>query len=309
MKYLFCLGLTLLAAAFWGTSGPATREAMSYGITPLTLTFVRAAGATLILGLYGVISKRRLISFQVKELPRHLMSGFFGVVGIFFFNSLGMLRIPVGMATVLFYTAPFWVIIIANLMKKEQINILRSISLALGFGGVLLTISGTKTAGHANLMGILFMLLAGFFYAVYIINGKYGSGDKDPFANYFNNFFWGALILLFISLPLGNLHQLQGLPLKAWILLIYWVLFPTVGGYGLILFSLRSLPGGVVSIISMAEIPFAILWGWMFLKESPDLGTQLGASLIICAICLLSLENEEVRKWIRQTLTPKTYAK
>lgn len=213
------------------------------------------------------------------------------------------------MATVLFYTAPFWVIIIAHLMKKEQINILRSISLALGFGGVLLTISGTKTAGHANLMGILFMLLAGFFYAVYIINGKYGSGDKDPFANYFNNFFWGALILLFISLPLGNLHQLQGLPLKAWILLIYWVLFPTVGGYGLILFSLRSLPGGVVSIISMAEIPFAILWGWMFLKESPDLGTQLGASLIICAICLLSLENEEVRKWIRQTLTPKTYAK
>lgn len=309
MKYIFCLGLTLLAAAFWGTSGPATRIAMGYGVTPLTIAFVRAAGAALILGLYGMFSKRRLVLFQAKELSRHLMDGLFGVAGMFFFNSLGMLLIPVGMATVLFYTAPFWVIIIAHLMRKEQINLLRLLCLILGFGGVLLTVSETKIAGYADLAGIFFMLLAGLCFAIYIINGKYGSGDKDPFGNYFNNFFWGALILLVVSLPLGNLYQLQGLPFKAWLLLIYWVLFPTVGGYGLILFSLRFLPGGVVSITSMAEIPFAILWGWMFLKESPDLGTQLGASLIICAICLLSLENEGFRNKVRQTLTFKTQTK
>lgn len=302
MRYLSCLGLVLLATAFWGTAGPAARQALFYGISPLTLSFVRATGTALILGFYGILSRRKLINFQRKELPFRLMNGFFGVVGIYVFGSLGMIRIPVGMATVLFNTCPFWVIIIAHLINKERISFLRLLCLGLGFGGVVLTVSGTKISLNNDLLGIFFMLVSGLSYAAYIINGKYGSGDKDPFGNYFNNFFWGALILFAISLPVGNLHQLQGLPARAWLLLAYWVLFPTIGGYGLVLFSLRFLPGGVVSIASMAEIPFSILWGWIFLKESPDIGTQMGAIVIILSICILSLENEHIRKAMLQKI-------
>gem|GEM_PF-3399926 len=60
--------------------------------------------------------------------------------------------------------------------------------------------------------------------------------------------------------------------------------------FELLMLALRVLPGSVAAIVSMAEIPFGMLWSWLFLSEIPASSAFRGGFLIVSAVILLSLE-------------------
>lgn len=304
---MYVLGIlaVLTSAAIWGLIGPTLRGLYSFGVEPLAVGLVRATGAAACVAVIALAKRRDAFPSLFRPLLSRVASGLFGVVGIYVLGNIGMVRIPIGFATILFYTSPLWVIAIGALWGKESVTYLRLVSLVLGMGGVWFAVGGVEP-GHLDPIGMACMLLSGFSYAAFILNGKYGGGSTDPFVNYFATFFWGAVLMWGIALPSGTLACLKGLPVKGGLLLAYTVAIPTLLAYALLTAALKVIPGTVASILSMAELAFALFWSALLLGEHPSLQTVLGGAAIAAAVTLLTLEgSRSVSDTVKRPLLPK----
>ncbi len=287
---MFWLGalLVMSAACLFGTMGPVERNLFDMGITPVAVSLVRATGATIPLLLYALVRRKKLARSLFDRLPLRILNGFFGIVGIYVGANIAFLRIPVALGIVIFYSAPFWVMVISRIWGKETLSTKRLIALGLALTGIWIAVGGGAGPLRYDPAGIAAMAFAGFSYAVLILNGRYGLGSSDAFGNYLSMFVWGTILLWIIAVPMGELPCLINAPLRAWPGLLYLSLLPSLLGYGLLLRALKLIPGGPASILSTTEILFAALWGWVLLGEAPDAATWMGAVLIIGAVSLIA---------------------
>jgi len=285
----------LLAACTWGAIGPAMREALALGVTPVEVTFIRAAGSALVVGLWLLFKSPTKILCPLREVPFRMLNGLFGVVGIFLLTNIGLVRIPVGFATVLFYTAPFWVLLLEFFFFHQSLSRSRILALGLAFGGVWVAL-GRNWGGSGDLLGVGVMLLSGFSYAGYLLIGRYGPGGRDPLGTYFHTYLWGALFVWIISGFIGSLGPFPPFSWRLLGVLSYLVLVNTVLAYALVQFSLGYLTGGVASILSMSEIAFAIFWGMILLDQVPSLATVGGGVMIVGGILIILLEQSRRKK-------------
>ncbi len=281
--------LAVLCSTFiWGLMGPIMRQEASYGLTSFDISLVRATGAALLLGLIGYFRGRSL------RCPRALMfhravNGLFGVVGLYVLSNYALITIPVGLATVLFYTAPLWVVTLAHALGKERLTPLRILAVVIALGGVWWSAGEVHFLGY-GLRGPVAMLVAGFSYAVFLLNGRYGPGAEDPFGNYFHTYVAGTGMLWIMACFTPAVERLLALPWEGWALLGYLVLVPTLGAYGLVMWALQHVPSAVVSLLSMTEMLFALFWGWMLLGEAPTTATLGGAACIGTAVLVVTWE-------------------
>lgn len=290
--------LAVLCCTFiWGVMGPIMRQGASYGLTSFDISLVRATGAALLLGGIGFLRGRSLRCPRPLILYR-AVNGLFGVVGLYVLSNYALITIPVGLATVLFYTAPLWVVVLAHVLGKEPLTPLRLVSVGMALGGVWWSAGEIHFLGY-GLWGPVAMLVAGFSYAVFLLNGRYAPGADDTFGTYFHTYVAGAAVMWGLACFTSTLSHLRALPWEGWALLAYLVLIPTLGAYGLVMWALRRVPSAVVSLLSMTEMLFAIFWGWWLLGEIPTSATLGGAAFIGTAVVLVTLEG-----WMAWGKTP-----
>lgn len=292
--------LVLAGTCLWGTLGPVERQLFQFGITPVALSLVRASLPALALTAYAVVRGKGLRRCLFEKLPFKIANGFFGIVGLYVLGNFGFLRIPVAQAMIIFYTAPFWVLLLAHFGGKEPFSPVRLAALMTALSGIWIALGGHGGSLKYDLLGVGAMVLSGFSFAMYLLNGRYGIGNSDPFGNYLSTFFWGAVLLWIIALPTGELDCLFRAPLDAWPRLLFLSLGVSMGGYGIVLLALRMIPSGAVSILSTAEIFFAGLWSWILLGEIPDRSSWIGAGLIVAAVAIVTWESS----WKQKAATP-----
>lgn len=278
----------LTSTVIWGLMGPIMRQEASYGLTSFDISLVRATGAALLLGIIAWARGRSLRCPRSLVLHRSI-NGFFGVVGLYVLSNYALITIPVGLATVLFYTAPLWVVLLVHIMGKEPLTVLRLTAVGIALVGVWWSAGEVRLLGY-GIWGPLAMLVAGFSYAVFLVNGRYGPGADDPFGNYLHTYIAGTVMLWILAGFTPVLSRLGGIPWQGWALLVYLVFVPTLGAYGLVMWALQRVPSAVVSLLSMTEMIFALFWGWVFLGETPTTATLGGAACIGTAVLVVTVE-------------------
>lgn len=297
--YIAGLLAVVVSGALWGSGGPAVRISYIHGILPLTLALYRATLASVIIALYGLWKSRKdIFLLNRKEILPCLISGLFGVAICNTSAAFAMGRIPVGLTFVLINTAPFWVMILGGIVWKERVTGIEILALFTAIWGVWVAVGGVARQPY-NLLGVAAALGAGLGYAVYILNGKHGMGRNSPLKAYTQMFFWGTLSLWVAVLLSGQAKSLFTGDWKAWMAVLYITIFSDLGGYAMLMVALRMIPGGVAAIVSMTEIPFSMLWSWLFLSEIPSFRTVRGGMLIITAVILLSIDNTEVGRKVK----------
>ena len=290
---LSCLhgGAVVLAACLWGTLGPMGRLAYENGATPATISLVRGLVACGLVGGWAFLRCPSALRFRREEVPELAAYGLFGMALLYVGYNLAVVRIPVGVAVLLFYTSPLWVILGTVLLRKERLTPLRGLALLLGLGGVWFAVGGRSAlSGHLDLLGVLGALASGASYAVYVLGGRYGLGRTEPFRMFLQAFLWGTGALLVYGAAFGGAKVLASVRPAGWGVMVYMGALPTVGGYALLLWALRKVPSTVASLVSMSEIAFALLWAWLILGEVPSRGALQGGALIVASVALLSLE-------------------
>jgi len=268
------------AAVLWGLIGPLAKLAFREGVAPLEVAFWRALLAWLCFG--GQALWQRQVRVRREDLP---WLGLFGLTGVFVFYGSYQLAVRQGgaaLASVLLYTAPAWVALLAAWIFREALTRTKLAALGLTLAGVALVSYGMDraTAGPVSGQAIFWGLTAGFCYALYYIFGK-------RFAPHY-----GAATVFSYILPVGVvcLSPWVGGSAKspsAWAALGSMAVFSTYGAYHLYYAGLKRLEAGRAAITATLEPVVAggaayIWWGEFFQPAG-----YLGSGLILAAVVIM----------------------
>lgn len=166
-------GAMLLANSMWGLMSPVAKIIMAGGIiSPLVLSDLRIFGAMVLFWTVSFFRKPEHV--ESKDMIRLFGASLLAIV----FNQ-GCFIFGVGMtspadASIITTSMPLWAMILAAFILKEPVTNKKVLGLALGAGGALLLILGSRAgavvqSGANPIWGDILVLMAQLSYALYIV--------------------------------------------------------------------------------------------------------------------------------------------
>ncbi len=172
----------LTAAAAMGTLGPISAKAYGEGITPPTLSALRAGIGAAILAL--LVWSGRQPSVVLRDLPRRQQALLAvavvanGVMNLALFLAFGAMA--VGLVMILFYCYPVLVAVISAALGRERLTRVRVAALAVaGFGLLLILGNQLGPEAHATAVGVALAGVAAVGHAIYLVAIR-GGFDAVP---------------------------------------------------------------------------------------------------------------------------------
>jgi drug/metabolite transporter (DMT)-like permease len=153
----------VLLCALWAL-GQIAIKLGNEGISPMWQAGMRSAGAAALVVLWMLVRGIPLASPPGIAPYGWLIGIAFGVEFACFY--VGMALTTAARATVLIYTAPFFVAVGAHLLLGDRLNATRIAGLVLALGGVAVAMSDRGGPAGGSLAGDLLCLAAGFLWAV-----------------------------------------------------------------------------------------------------------------------------------------------
>ena len=147
--------------------------------------------------------------------------------------------------------------------------------------GAALLMGGSLEISHASFVGDLFCLLAGFFYAFYILMLRPARARLGQFSVLFWSTLTGAPILLIVSSVLGE----AVLP-HNWMPLVILAMSSQVIGQGLLIYSLKNFTPLVIGLALLTQPAVSALTGWLAFGEVLSRGDVLGMVLLAGALAM-----------------------
>ncbi len=273
--------LLLTAACCWGMIGPVSRFAFVEGIEPLEVAFWRAALAWFLFAAHALIIRETKV--QTIHLPGVAV---FGVVCVAVFYGAYQWAVEEGgaaLASVLLYTAPAWVALMARWVLGERITPSKFIAIVLTLSGVVLVAQdgqGPGVGSRVSLLAISLGLLSGFTYSLYFIFGK-------TFLRHYS-----TPTLFLYALPLGSvvlypLVNFQEKTVVAWVSILIVAVVSTYLAYLAYYAGLRYLEATRAAVVVTIEPVVAALFAWIWWDERFATFGWLGSALILSSVLLI----------------------
>jgi len=158
------------ANMMWGLMAPIVKIVMASGIiTSLLLTNFRIIGAAVLFWLTSVfLPSERVCRKDLMLLAGAAMLGILCNQGCYLF---GVSLTSPGEASIITTTMPMWVMLLAALLLKEPITLLKAAGVLLGACGALMLLwagKSSQTGGENHLLGDILVLTAQISYALYL---------------------------------------------------------------------------------------------------------------------------------------------
>lgn len=157
----------VFAMLIFGTLGLVTKYIPMSGFG---ISFVRSVFGLLFFLVYRCFQKEKTDWAKIRrQLPTLLLSGvFLSLSWIFLFSAFRIM--PVGQATILYYTAPVMILIYGMVFEREGNCVPKIISSLFCLLGLIMTIGIPDSASEVH--GIACALIAALAYALYVISGR-----------------------------------------------------------------------------------------------------------------------------------------
>ncbi len=273
------MALALLVLV-WGYNWVVTKVGVNYS-DPFTFVALRnVLGAIVLLALVAL----RGGSLRPKPFRAVVLFGFFQTS----LSGLSVWALYVGSAgktSVLTYTMPFWLLLIAWPVLGERIRGLQWVAVGLAMSGLLLVLDPWRRYDlAAELLGVG----AGFSWAiaslVYKITRRHQTVDLLSFTA------WQGLLG---SIPLIIAAVLTADHAPTWNVsfvaaLFYNVIIATAIARLLWLYVLETLPTGTLGVSTLAIPLIGVLTAWLQLGERPGRLEAAGLGLIVLALAVLT---------------------
>lgn len=254
---------------------------------PLTLVTLRV--------WLAVMSFVIIFSLWGRKLPlrsnwkKFLMLGLLNIALPFSLITWSQHHITSGMSSVLNATTSLFTLLLAHwLVPDDRLTLPKVLGLMLGFGGVILLLSGNLHIGpRQTLIGQVAMLTAALFYASGTIYARRAAHDLAPEVIAMGQALFAGLFILPAALFLEAPFRLPRLPLT-WAALLWLGLFCTCISHMLFFSLLKSVGPTRTQLVTYGMILFAVALGVIFLGETPDWRFFAGGSLIALGILIVN---------------------
>jgi len=262
------------------------------GMSSFEQLFFRLGLGVLIL-LFVMLYRRKLRFTERKDVP------FFAAIGLTYalFTLSGLSAIafgtPIPVAVALVYTQPIFTAVISQLTGRERISTPKTMIILLGVVGAFL-VSGLQIENLQIHPGIVFPILAGFFYAIYLwLKRQRRMEEYTPYQALCNTFIFAIIFLFAVWLVLRNFSENtlfvgmvtpDGAQL---ILLIFFALFSTVLPYGLLNYvKVEEVSPTTEGLLLLGDPLLHTLWATLFFEEFISGIQYVGAALILASSAL-----------------------
>jgi drug/metabolite transporter (DMT)-like permease len=274
--------LSLIAIApLWGYSWVVSKVALDYA-GPLTFIAIATSLSAVCLLFVLLVTRRPL---RPPPLGWALLIALFQTT---LFNSLATVALSVGGAgkvSVLAYTMPFWLLLLAWLFLAERLRGLQWPAVALAFAGLVLVVRPWDIGGA--LSGVL-ACAAGLAWAggSLLIKLLQRRTHVDVLSLTAWQMAFGALMLIAIALATqSGQPQWTGTFILC---LAYSTFLSSALCSGLWVFALRALPAGAAGMGILAVPVVGVLASWVHLGERPSVVEATGMAFIIAALAMLA---------------------
>ncbi|MGK5497272.1 EamA family transporter [Streptomyces sp. URMC 125] len=282
------LTLALVSALAFGGSGPAAKPLITAGLEPLHVTWLRVAGAALV--LLPIAWRHRGL------LRRHpaLLAGFglLAVAGVQACYFAAISRIPVGVALLVEYLAPALVLGWVRFVRRRPVGRAAGAGVVLAVGGLACVVEIWSGLGF-DPVGLLLALGAACCQVGYFVLSDHGTapgGGKapDPLGVIAYGLLFGALVLTVVArpwrmdwaVPAGRV-VLAGAQVPAVVLLAWIVLVATVAAYVTGVVSVRRLSPQVAGVVACLEAVVATVLAWVLLGEHLSAVQVFGGAVVL----------------------------
>lgn len=281
--------LVLAAAALWSTSGLFIRWTVaSSGVSALSLAFWRdlVTFACLLLGL--ALLQRRQLRVERRDLPWLAALGAVGVGTFHVLWNLAILQIGYAAATVLLYSSPAFVALMARLIWKERLTRYKVLAIVLTLAGCVLVAGPEELAGvEFTAGGLLLGLAAALTYGGFSLFGRQVAPRYSPWTVLTYGFGFGALVLLPLQFTTAPPWPV---PPQTWVWFGGLVLAATIVPFAAYLSALKRLPVSVASILAASEVVFGSLIGYLVFDERLQGWQIVGAGLVVGGLVILTTQ-------------------
>jgi len=281
------LGLALVSALAFGSSGIAAKPLIGAGLAPTHVVWLRIAGAALVLS--PLAWRHRSL---VRERPA-LLAGFalLGVAGVQAFYFAALSRIPVGVALLVEYLSPVLILGWVRFVRGRTVTGRAALGAVLAVTGLAFVVEVWTGLGFDSL-GLAFALCAACCQAGYFLLADQGDRDgreqPDPLGLIVYGFLIGAAALTVVVRPwemdfavLKGAAELGARQVPAPLLLAYLVLVATVFAYVTGVVSVRGLSAQVAGVVACLEAVIAVTLGWFLLGEHLSAPQLLGGAMVL----------------------------
>ncbi len=278
----------ILAGILWGSMSIFVKNLNNLGFDSMKIMMVRSLITALLLGGIILIRDRRLFIIKLRDLWMFLCTG---IVSLAFFSVCYFKTITdcgAGIAVILLYTSPVFVILLAWIFLGESINLYKILAL-------ILTVSGSVCVagligGEHSLSAVSFLtgLGAGLGYGLYSIFGTVALKKYQPLTITFYTFLIAGLFMIpacsffskgQVQVTVNSTLVVYSLGVAVFCTLIPFLLY-TKG--------LMGLEAGKAAIVATVEPVAGTLVGIFIWHEQTDLFQITGMILILISIFLCS---------------------
>jgi drug/metabolite transporter (DMT)-like permease len=174
----------------------------------------------------------------------------------------------------------------------------RQQALALGLAavGAALLMGSSFELSPRHFAGDLLCLVAGLLYVGYLIAVQHGRGSLKPLPLLFLSSAFGAVMLLPVSLAMGE----QVIP-SDWTYVLLLALGSQVIGQGLLVYGIGHVPPLVVGLALLTQPAISAAVGWLAYGETMRPLDWIGAIAIGAALVLVRLPERGLRRAAVQT--------
>lgn len=252
-------------------------------ISSAALALIRGILGSAFLIVYCIIARKKISIKSIKENIFLLLfsSAAMGFNWILLFQSYKYTTIPI--ATLSYYCAPVFVIIISPFILKEKFSVKKLICvLTAMLGMALIMLTSSNSGGNYNhLKGIIFGLCAAALYASVVITNKFFknlSGIETTLIQLAI-----AVCVLFPYLMITGPINLLDISASSIPYILILGIFHTGFAYYLYFSAIKNIPAQSIASLSYIDPISAVLFSAVILSEKMTFIQILGGILILGA--------------------------
>ena len=250
-------------------------------------------GSLFLLGVMLFSKEKNSFEGIKKNLPILVLSGLgVGANWIFLFEAYKYTTVSI--ATLSYYCAPIFVTIMAPIILKEKISLIKFLCVCTAMLGMLCIVGTNKNdigEGYNHFLGIVYGLTAAVGYASVILMNKFIKGLKGIETTVTQLIFASILLLPYVMVTSGfDFSKMTGI---SWGYMIFLGVVHTGFAYALYFSSLKELKGQTIAVLSYIDPITAVLISALFLGEQLTIFQIIGGILILGSTFISEIQGKK----------------
>ena len=250
------------------------------------IAFIRGAVGTVFLVLFCLVTGKKFSFDKVREklLLLCLSGAAIGVNWIFLFEAYRYTTVAT--ATLCYYMAPIFVIVMSSFIYKERLTAKKICCTAVALAGMVF-VSGVAETGIGSITemkGVILGVLAAVFYSSVVLMNK-SLGSVPAYDKTIVQLFGAAAVILPYCLATVDAGDIS-LDRKSVVMLLIVSIVHTGICYTAYFGSMKNLQSQTIAIMSYIDPIVAVVLSALVLKEKMSALSIVGAVMILSATFL-----------------------